>query len=146
MSLPNETSVLIVGAGPAGLTLANLLGSEGVPTLLVERNEGCVPEPRAVALDGESLRTLQAVGLANTVTAKIKQGFVADYINGEGVQLFTTAATARPYRYWARRSGRGPASGSCRTPRGSRSSCLPKAPRTSSCVAGPVSVAVNRTG
>jgi len=99
VSLPNETSVLIVGAGPAGLTLANLLGSEGVPTLLVERNEGCVPEPRAVALDGESLRTLQAVGLADTVTETIKQGFVADYINGEGVQLFTTDATARPYGY-----------------------------------------------
>jgi 3-(3-hydroxy-phenyl)propionate hydroxylase len=99
MTLPDETSVLIVGAGPAGLTLANLLGTEGVLTLLVERNPGCVPEPRAVAIDGESLRTLQAAGLAETVCASIKQGFKADYINGDGVQLFTTDLTARPYGY-----------------------------------------------
>jgi 3-(3-hydroxy-phenyl)propionate hydroxylase len=99
MTLPGDTSVLIVGAGPAGLTLANLLGTEGVPTLLVERNPGCVPEPRAVAIDGESLRTLQAAGLAETVCAKIREGFVADYINGDGVELFTTDLTARPYGY-----------------------------------------------
>ena len=99
MTLPNKISILIVGAGPAGLALANLMGTEGVPTLLVERNPGCVPEPRAVAIDGESLRTLQAAGLAETVCASIKQGFKADYINGDGVQLFTTDLTARPYGY-----------------------------------------------
>ena len=99
MNIPGESSVLIVGAGPAGLTLANLLGSEGVATVLVERNPGCVPEPRAVALDGESLRALQAVGLADTVLGNIRQGFVADYINGDGVKLFSTDLTARPYGF-----------------------------------------------
>ena len=99
MKLPGDCSVLIVGGGPVGLTLANLLGSEGITTALVERNPGCVPEPRAVALDGESLRTLQAVGLADTVLDNIRQGFVADYINGEGVTLFTTDLTARPYGF-----------------------------------------------
>jgi len=84
MSLPTRTSVLIIGAGPVGLTLANLLGSESVATVLVERNPGCVSEPRAVALDGESLRTLQAVGLTETVLGNIRQGFVADYLNGDG--------------------------------------------------------------
>lgn len=99
MTAAATTSVLIVGAGPAGLTLANLLGAEGVSTVLVERNAACVPEPRAVALDGESLRTLQAAGLADTVTASIRQGFVADYINGAGVHLFSTDLTARPYGF-----------------------------------------------
>jgi 3-(3-hydroxy-phenyl)propionate hydroxylase len=99
VTFPGQTSVLIVGAGPAGLTLANLLGAEGVATLLVERNPGCVPEPRAVALDGESLRTLQAAGLADTALENIRQGFIADYINGDGVHLFATDMTARPYGY-----------------------------------------------
>ena len=99
MNMPSTASVLIVGAGPAGLTLANLLGTEGVETVLVERNPGCVPEPRAVALDGESMRTLQAAGLAATVSETIKQGFIADYINGEGTHLFSTDLTARPYGF-----------------------------------------------
>jgi 3-(3-hydroxy-phenyl)propionate hydroxylase len=99
VKLPATASVLVIGAGPAGLTLANLLGAEGVPTVLVERNPGCVPEPRAVALDGESLRTLQAVGLADTVLQNIRQGFIADYLNGSGEHLFTTDLTARPYGY-----------------------------------------------
>jgi len=99
MNLPAKTSVLIVGAGPAGLILANLLGAEGVATVLIERNPGCVPEPRAVALDGESLRTLQAAGLADRVLENILQGVTADYINGAGTQLFKTDLTARPYGY-----------------------------------------------
>ena len=94
-----QTSVLIIGGGPAGLTLANLLGTEGVPTVLVERNPGCVEQPRAVALDGESLRSLQATGLAGIVTPGIMQGFIADYVNGEGTFLFSNDLTARPYGY-----------------------------------------------
>lgn len=31
-------AVLVVGAGPVGLTAANLLGAKGVRVLLVERN------------------------------------------------------------------------------------------------------------
>ena len=94
-----ETQVIIIGGGPTGLTLANLLGCEGIRTLLIERNPGCVPEPRAIALDGESLRTIQAAGLANAVLPDIKQGFVADYVNGEGIHLFTMDTTPRPYGF-----------------------------------------------
>lgn len=99
MNISASASVLIVGAGPVGLTLANLLGAEGVATILVERNPGCVPEPRAVALDGESMRTLQAVGLVETVARSIKQGFHADYVNGEGTLLFSTDLSSRPYGF-----------------------------------------------
>ena len=66
MSLPTRTSVLIVGAGPVGLTLANLLGSEGIATALVERNPGCVPEPRAVALE----QVCRGLGLPAEVTQR----------------------------------------------------------------------------
>ena len=55
--------VAIIGAGPAGLTLANLLGTYGVRTLLLERNTSTVSEPRAVSIDDETLRVLQACGL-----------------------------------------------------------------------------------
>ena len=99
MSNPRNASILIIGAGPVGLTLANLLGTAGVDTVLVERNPGCVPEPRAVALDGESMRTLQATGLVETIAEHIKQGFVAEYVNGDGTPLFSTDLRARPYGF-----------------------------------------------
>ena len=99
MSNADHAQVIIVGAGPVGLTLANLLGLEGIETLVIERNPGTVPEPRAIALDGESLRTLQAAGLAQTVTATLREGFIADYVNGEGTQLFVTDLNPRPYGF-----------------------------------------------
>ena len=95
----NNPDVLIVGAGPVGLTLANILGSEGIGTLLVERNPATVPEPRAIALDGESLRTLQAVGLADTVIPTLREGFIADYVSGDGTHLFETDLHPRPYGF-----------------------------------------------
>jgi 3-(3-hydroxy-phenyl)propionate hydroxylase len=40
--------VLVVGAGPTGLLLANLLGEAGVNVVILERNLSTVDEPRAV--------------------------------------------------------------------------------------------------
>ena len=59
-----DAAVLIVGCGPVGLTLANLLGSHGVPTLVLEKNDGLWDHPRAVGTDCSSLRAWQAAGLA----------------------------------------------------------------------------------
>jgi 2-polyprenyl-6-methoxyphenol hydroxylase-like FAD-dependent oxidoreductase len=63
----SETEVLIVGAGPTGLTLANILGMHGVRAVLVERNAATVGEPRAVSIDDESLRTMQYIDLIDAV-------------------------------------------------------------------------------
>jgi 2-polyprenyl-6-methoxyphenol hydroxylase-like FAD-dependent oxidoreductase len=84
MNAVSAVDVAIAGAGPVGLTLANLLGAAGLSVVIVERNPGTVPEPRAIAIDGESLRTLQATGLADTVLETLREGFTADYVNGEG--------------------------------------------------------------
>lgn len=99
MEFPEHTGVLIVGAGPVGLVLAHLLGTEGTETLLVERNAGCVPEPRAISIDGESLRTLQAAGVVEDVRPDLLEGFVADYVSGDGTYLFTTDLTERPFGF-----------------------------------------------
>lgn len=79
-NIPEETDVLVIGAGPTGLLLTNLLGSMGVKTTLVERNETTVQEPRAVSLDDESLRALQAAGLADTVAAITVRGYGSLYL------------------------------------------------------------------
>jgi len=76
------TDILIVGAGPTGLTLANILGRAGVRTIIIDRKESTVAEPRAVSIDDESLRTMQAIGLVDEV--------LRDVVTGYGVHYFTT--------------------------------------------------------
>ena len=55
--------VVVVGLGPVGATIALLLGRAGVPTLALEREAAVFPHGRAIALDDEALRVLQAAGL-----------------------------------------------------------------------------------
>jgi 2-polyprenyl-6-methoxyphenol hydroxylase-like FAD-dependent oxidoreductase len=58
--LPERTGVLVVGAGPTGLTLACALADRGVPHVVVDRCDG-VPGSRIVS--GRSLRTLAGLGV-----------------------------------------------------------------------------------
>lgn len=62
-----STDVLIVGAGPVGLTLANFLGIYGVRATVVERGETLIDYPRGVGMDDECLRVFQAIGLVDEV-------------------------------------------------------------------------------
>ncbi|WP_280391286.1 bifunctional 3-(3-hydroxy-phenyl)propionate/3-hydroxycinnamic acid hydroxylase [Nocardia brasiliensis] len=55
--------VVIVGAGPSGLTAATLLAQYDIESLVLERWEGVYPQPRAVHLDGEIRRIVQRLGI-----------------------------------------------------------------------------------
>ncbi len=92
-----ETAVVICGAGPAGLVLAHLLGREGIPTMVIERLDATVGEPRAIAIDGESLRTLQHVGLLEGFYDELLPGLTAEYVNGEGALLFALDGSGGPF-------------------------------------------------
>lgn len=59
--------VFIIGAGPVGVTLANLLGSLGVSALIVDQRPELFEKPRAINLDHEVLRTFQAFGAGERV-------------------------------------------------------------------------------
>ncbi|OBJ47326.1 bifunctional 3-(3-hydroxy-phenyl)propionate/3-hydroxycinnamic acid hydroxylase [Mycobacterium sp. 1423905.2] len=62
-----DVDVVVVGAGPVGLTLANILGLQGVRTLVVEERSTLIDYPRGVGLDDEALRTFQAIGLVDRI-------------------------------------------------------------------------------
>ncbi|WP_285502356.1 bifunctional 3-(3-hydroxy-phenyl)propionate/3-hydroxycinnamic acid hydroxylase [Actinokineospora sp. NBRC 105648] len=61
--------VVIVGAGPVGLTAALLLRRRGFRVVVAERHEVAYPLPRAVHLDGEVLRVLQDAGVVGRFRA-----------------------------------------------------------------------------
>ncbi|MEQ0558492.1 bifunctional 3-(3-hydroxy-phenyl)propionate/3-hydroxycinnamic acid hydroxylase [Amycolatopsis sp. NEAU-NG30] len=65
-----KVPVLIVGAGPAGLTAAALLGRDGVGCLVLDRQDAVYPRPRAVHLDDEVYRILGRLGLAGSFAAR----------------------------------------------------------------------------
>ncbi|MEJ2852455.1 MULTISPECIES: bifunctional 3-(3-hydroxy-phenyl)propionate/3-hydroxycinnamic acid hydroxylase MhpA [unclassified Saccharothrix] len=64
-----KTTVVIVGAGPTGLTAATLLARYGVDCVVLERWESVYPQPRAVHLDDEVYRILGRLGLADAFAA-----------------------------------------------------------------------------
>jgi len=55
--------VVIIGCGPTGVVLATLLGQLGVKVVVVEREPGVMPIPRATHIDEETLRNFQMTGL-----------------------------------------------------------------------------------
>jgi 3-(3-hydroxy-phenyl)propionate hydroxylase len=61
--------VVIVGAGPVGVTAATLLGQYGVDCVVLDRWDGVFPQPRAVHLDDEIYRVLVRLGIAEQFAA-----------------------------------------------------------------------------
>jgi 2-polyprenyl-6-methoxyphenol hydroxylase-like FAD-dependent oxidoreductase len=64
-----EVDVLVVGAGPVGLTAAILLGRLGVSTLLVERHPGTSVHPKARAINARTMEIFRQCGVEEAVRA-----------------------------------------------------------------------------
>ena len=65
-----DADVIVVGAGPVGLTISNTLGQYGVKVLLLEKGEELIDYPRAVGMDDEFLL---AAHLARAVAASRRE-------------------------------------------------------------------------
>ncbi len=64
-----DTQVLIVGAGPVGLTLALDLGRRGVRCMLVERNETSIQLPKMERCNARTMEIFRRLGIADQVRA-----------------------------------------------------------------------------
>jgi 3-(3-hydroxy-phenyl)propionate hydroxylase len=62
-----RSDVAIVGCGPVGALLANLLGQAGLTVDIYDREHEVHALPRAVHFDGEVMRIFQAAGLADRI-------------------------------------------------------------------------------
>ena len=97
-------SVVIVGAGPVGLTLANILGMHGVDTVVVESRATLIDYPRGVGIDDESLRAFQGIALTEQILPHTNADQIMRFVNGKGRLLAEIAPKERPFG-WPRRSG-----------------------------------------
>ena len=96
---PTSTTVIVAGMGPVGAVLAALLGSRGVPTVVIEPQDQPYPKPRAAVLDIEAIRALAAVPglppLEAWATPLARNGAVGP----DHRPLFMIEHTARAYGY-----------------------------------------------
>ena len=99
-----STDVLIVGAGPTGLFLSNLLASHKINNILIEKNSSIVKEPRAVSIDDESLRVIQSLGLIDKFISKISLNCGSYYISPKGRIFATINPSSKVYGFHKRNS------------------------------------------
>ena len=99
MNTPLNYDVIVVGTGPTGLVLAHLLGNFGLHTLVIDKNDGPADEARAVTIDDESLRTLQATGMLPEVLPNVVQGYGVHYYSWTNQLFAKIEPSSREYGY-----------------------------------------------
>lgn len=92
-----DADVIVVGAGPVGMSAAALIAALGGSTIVIERQQELKPEPKAISLDDESLRTYQAAGIADRVMSVVVPGTGTAYYGADGQFLFHARGPS-PYR------------------------------------------------
>ena len=91
--------VVIIGAGPTGLTAATLLAQHHIPCLVLDRWDSIYPQPRAVHLDDEVYRILAHLGLRDEFAAISRPAPAAARRAGyDGVGRAATGYRSRPPR------------------------------------------------
>lgn len=65
-----DTEVLIVGAGPIGLTLAGLLRAQDIDVMVLESHPGLSRHPKARGISARSMETFRKLGLEDQIRAE----------------------------------------------------------------------------
>jgi 3-(3-hydroxy-phenyl)propionate hydroxylase len=82
-----QHDVAIVGFGPTGVTLANLLGQAGLSVLVIEKEADIFMLPRAIHCDGEVMRVFQSLGLKEPLEKVSRPGRANTFVNAQGEVL-----------------------------------------------------------
>jgi 3-(3-hydroxy-phenyl)propionate hydroxylase len=86
--------IALIGYGPAGATLANLLGQAGLSVVVLEKDLDIYPLPRAIHFDGEVMRIIQATSLRAPVEAICRPGLKGmHFVNAAGETMLIRGGT-----------------------------------------------------
>ena len=98
MAERNETEVLVVGAGPVGLSLAIELGQRGIDVMLVDQRDRTGPQPRAKTTNVRSMTHMRRWGIADALraAAPLPRDYPTDVVFatklfGHGLAVFENA-------------------------------------------------------
>ena len=93
--------VAIVGYGPVGAILANLLGRDGHSVIVVDQMLDIFDKPRAINIDHEVMRVLQSVGLGETVNRIVTPHLGTDFIGLDGrlIKIFNPIEPPYPLHW-----------------------------------------------
>src|ERR1044072_1881037 len=65
-----DVDVLIVGAGPTGLMLANQLGRRSIRAVIIDRHSGPAQQSRAMAVQARTLEIYSKMGVIDEALAR----------------------------------------------------------------------------
>lgn len=82
------SDVVIIGCGPTGVMLANLLGQFGHRVAVLERAAEVYPVPRATHVDEETMRNFQTTGLMPTLLEHCTRFGKMDVVSQTGKIVF----------------------------------------------------------
>ena len=82
-----DFDVVIVGLGPTGGTLANLLAINNVSVLILEKEANIYNLPRAVHFDDEIMRVFQTIGITKSLSKKLIINKGTKFIDDNGELL-----------------------------------------------------------
>lgn len=94
MDSTKKYDVLIVGCGPAGAVLANLLNNKGYKVAIFDREKEIFHAPRAMMVDPESCRIIHGLGLFERFMEEAAVPFLSHRFLSENKKLLLEARTA----------------------------------------------------
>ena len=98
-----DTDVLIVGAGPTGLMLANQLGRRGVSAMIIDRHAGPALQTRAVGVQARTMEIYSKLGIVDRALELGKRGTGANmWANGRKmarIPLGEIGKSVSPYAF-----------------------------------------------
>ncbi|MBN8492968.1 MAG: FAD-dependent monooxygenase, partial [Burkholderiales bacterium] len=94
--------VAVIGCGPVGITLAGLLGREGLRVAVFDRATEVYAQPRAVGFDHDAMRLFQRIGAAEALAPHVTDFRNTVYRGADGQVIQRVRRVDPPYPYtWA---------------------------------------------